>query len=105
MIQPTRAVWEPEIGVFIANNRKAKFTRTERKIVDALWARRGLPAIPSQREFSRIVYGDHFEISGNTIAVHLIRIRKRLEPCGYMITQNQTRPRMGFKLVPIERSK
>ncbi len=96
--------WSREERMFTTPEGRVVFTPMHAKIFDVIW-KSGKAGIQNRERFTQAVYGGHSDggVDGlNTISVHLIRIRKRLEPAGYTITQNMGSPREGWRLVKVQ---
>lgn len=96
--------WSDADRTFTTPIGRARFTKIHAAIFNAIW-RAGKGGIHDRERFMEAVYGDRPEGGPegfNTLSVHLIRLRERLEPVGYTITHNMGNPRRGWRLVKIE---
>ena len=94
--------WDRERRVFVGSGKAIRFTKTQAKLIDAIWRKRG--GVESIDQFMSLVYGDR-EDGGpenpSVISVHLANIRRRLKAIGYTVTLNEGRPRRGFCIIKI----
>ena len=94
--------WDLDRRVFLGNGQAVRFTKTQSKLIDAIWRKQG--GVQTIDQFMSLVYGDQIDggpLNCSVISVHLANIRRKLKPTGYTITWNEGRPRQGFRIIKI----
>jgi len=93
--------WSPETLTFTTSDGRVRFTKAQAAIFTAIWTSRET-GIQTTEEFMRAVHANRADGGPecfNNITVQMGKMRKRLEPAGYTITQNMGTPRQGWRLV------
>lgn len=99
--------WSLEQRTFSTRSARVVFTEIQALIFDAVW-KAGKTGMNDRAQFMWAVYGERADggPSGfNALAVHLVYMRRILEPIGYTITPNVGTPRQGWRLVKISRDR
>lgn len=93
--------WDQNAGVLVAGGKAVRFSPRESLIFDALWRSRHRGGFQTREQFIEAAYADDIDggpESSSTISVHLWKIRRKLEGCGYTIPQNMGMPRTGYRI-------
>lgn len=101
---PAAAMWDDITGAFTAGGRTVYFKRLQRKIMTALWERRGRGGFKDAMAMFEVVFADDPDggpMNPNSIYVALKKIRTALAVTGWTITRSG-RHMAGHRLVKIE---